>query len=193
MLQTNYISQFNYCTHNITSCSHSFTLSSDHAFLDSIRLSTCMHIQHPPPFRRSMYLFSQPSRITRKIFRNHCFSPATLKLIKGHDRLTRIQYFALYSLLHCTTEGSSKKRHLRPRLPTAIPDAVKPAMAFLSTKLTTQNLAVAISRGNVLNMVLVLPRLSFHLLQSTRCLIVLLLQVKCILFVKILFNLATPT
>ena len=124
--------------------------------------------------------------------RNYHFSPATLKLIQGHDQLIRIQYSALYAHQK-STEGSNKKRHLHARFPTAMLDAIKPAMAFLSTKPTTQNLVVAISCGNVLNMALVSPRLSFHLLQSMRFLTVLLLQVNCALFVKILFDLATLT
>ena len=124
-------------------------------------------------------MFPQPSRTTRGILRNHCFSPATLNLIQGHHQLIRIQYSALY-VRKKSTKGSNKKRHLYARLPTAMLDAIKPAMAFPSIKPTTQNLVVAISRGNVLNMALVLPRLSFHLLQSTRCLIGLLLQVKTV-------------
>ena len=49
MLQTNYISQFNHIlqfSHNITPFSHSFVLSSDHTFSDSIGLSTFISNTH---------------------------------------------------------------------------------------------------------------------------------------------------
>ena len=44
-------------------------------------------------------------------------------------------------------------------------DVIKPAMDYQPTKLATQKVMDVLSRGNVLNMVLVSPKLSSHLLQ----------------------------
>ena len=89
--------------------------------------------------------------------------------------------------------GFNKKQDLHVQLPTVMHDVIKPAMVLLTTKLATQNLVVVLSRENVLNMALVLPRLSFCLLQLTSYLSVLLLQVNCALYVKILFVLVMLT
>ena len=160
--------------------------------LVTIHQAFSFHIQHPPSFDPFIYLSSLPSQTTFWILRNYCFCLATSKLIQGRDQLVRIQYFAPYAHRKLI-EGFNKKRHLHPPLPTVMLDVIKPEMVLLSTKLATQNLVVSISCGNVLNMALVSPRLSFHLLQSTSYLTVFLLQVNCALFVQILFVVATLT
>ena len=66
-------------------------------------------------------------------------------------------------------------------------DVIKPAMDYQPIKLATQKVVDVISRGNVLNMALVSPKLSSYLLQFMSSQAVLLLLENFALSVKILF------
>ena len=74
----------------------------------------------------------------------------------------RIQFFVLHALQKLI-EGFNKIWHLRVQILTVMDDVIKPEMVQQPTKLATQNLVVVLSRGNALNMALVLLKLS-HLL-----------------------------
>lgn len=72
-------------------------------------------------------------------------------------------------------------------------DVTTAAMVLLTTKLATKNLVVVISHGNVSNMVVAWPKLSFHLLQFTSHQTVLLLKINSAPSGKVLFALVLLT
>ena len=86
--------------------------------------------------------------------------------------------------------GFNKIRHLHAPTLTVMHIVIKPAMFYVPTKLATKKIVVALSPRNALNMTLVSPKLSSHLLQFMSfqfC------KVDLAPFVKILFVLVMPT
>ena len=72
-------------------------------------------------------------------------------------------------------------------------DVIKPAMDYQPTKLATQKVVDVLSRGNVLNMALVSPKLLSLLLRYMISQAVLLLLANFALSVKILYVFLMPT
>ena len=147
------------------------------------------HLPFFHPFVSMSYL---PSQTTSEILRNYYSFRATSRLIQDRKQSIKTQFFAPYAPIEFTV-GFSKIRHLHAPTKTVMHDAIKPAVVYLPAKVAMRKIAVALSPGNALNMVLVSPKLSSHLPQFMSFQVVLLLHTNLAPYVRILFAVSMPT